>query len=65
MVEEGAVSISIPVKMAQTASKGLIASVGISFVKSRIKDQIDFTVDNQKEISFEGENGGGTRADHL
>lgn len=66
VAEEGSISIALPVKIAQTVSKGLAASIGISFVKSQVKDQIGFIVgenkhgqlgpiDNQKKIPFQEE----------
>ena len=47
MDSEGTVNIGIPVKITQDNGK-LSVKVGIGFVRSRIKDSIDFTI--QKEM---------------
>ena len=44
---EGTVVISLPIKITEDNGK-LSVKVGIGFVRSRIKDSIDFTI--QKEI---------------
>lgn len=47
--EEGMVSIALPVKMVQNGEK-LDVQVGINFVKDRIKDDIVFTISDQREL---------------
>jgi len=51
------VSISMPVKMVKKGSD-LIVQVGISFVRTRVKDEAIFTVSDQAEIPFQGKGEG-------
>jgi hypothetical protein len=46
---DGKVSISLPVKMIEDGSNVNVVC-GISFVKSKIVDQVGFTVSDQQEL---------------
>ena len=52
MAEEGTVSVSLPVKIKEKG-ESLDVTVGIGFIKTRVKDEIGFTVSSQKEIFTE------------
>jgi len=49
IVNEGAVAVSLPVKIKQTGSD-LDVEVGIGFIKEKVKDSIGFTISGQKEL---------------
>lgn len=49
MGEEGVVSVSLPVKIKEK-DESLDVTVGIGFVKTRVKDEIGFTVSSQEEL---------------
>jgi hypothetical protein len=49
---DGKVSISLPVKMTEDGSN-INVVCGISFVKSKVVDQVGFTVSEQQELFSE------------
>lgn len=55
IVNEGMVTISLPVKIVQNGPK-LNIDIGINFIKERIKNATSFVVDGQKEL-FDQETG--------
>ena len=46
---DGTVSISLPVKLEESGPE-IKVKVGIGFVKTRVKDEINFVIGEQKEL---------------
>lgn len=47
--ENGGVDVALPVKIREEKQK-LMVAVGISFVKTKVKDSIAFVADDQREL---------------